>query len=97
MNSNWLFFTAMVEAGLYVLGEPFDLTRALMALRAFQGWYVGDGLYGDGPDFHFDYYNSFVIQPMYVDLVRLMAGEQPEIAAMGEAVCRRAARLPWRL
>jgi hypothetical protein len=30
-------------------------------------WYVGDGWYSDGPEFHFDYYNSFVIQPMYTE------------------------------
>lgn len=91
-NSNWIFFSAMVEAGLYVLGEPYDIMRVLYALRAFQGWYKGDGVYGDGDSFHFDYYNSFVIQPMYVDLVKLFAGENEEIAGMKESVIRRAAR-----
>jgi hypothetical protein len=32
-------------------------------------WYKGDGLYGDGAHFHFDYYNSFVIQPMLIDVL----------------------------
>ncbi len=31
---------------------------------------LGDGIYGDGPHFHFDYYNSYVIQPMLVDVLR---------------------------
>ena len=61
-DSNWLFFTSMVEAGLYVLGEEYDSMRLLSALRRFQSWYLGDGVYGDGPEFHWDYYNSFVIQ-----------------------------------
>lgn len=91
-NSNWIFFSAMVEAGLYVLGEPYDIMRVLYALRAFQGWYKGDGVYGDGDSFHFDYYNSFVIQPMYVDLVKLFAGENEEIGGMKETVIRRASR-----
>ena len=91
-NTNWLFFTAMVEAGLHALGEDYDIMRVLNALRSFQEWYVGDGTYGDGPDFHWDYYNSFVMQPMYVDLVNLFAEENPEIAAMRENVNRRAAR-----
>ena len=91
-NTNWLFFSAMVEAGLHVLGEEYDVMRVLNALRSFQGWYVGDGTYGDGPDFHWDYYNSFVIQPMYVDLVNLLKGENAEIEAMRERVTRRAAR-----
>lgn len=91
-NTNWLFFSAMVEAGLQVLGEEYDIMRILNALRAFQGWYVGDGAYGDGPDFHWDYYNSFVIQPMYVDIVNLFAEDHSEIAALRETVNRRAAR-----
>lgn len=28
-NSNWLFFSAMVEAGLYVIGEPYDIMSDL--------------------------------------------------------------------
>ena len=91
-NTNWLFFTAMVEAGLHVLGEEYDKMRLLTALRCFRDWYLGDGVYGAGPNFHFDYYNSFVIQPMYVDLVNLMAEEHWEIAAMRDEVNARAAR-----
>jgi len=30
-------------------------------------WYKGDGIYGDGPNFHYDYYNSFVIHPMLLE------------------------------
>ncbi len=91
-DTNWLFFTAMVEAGLFALGEEYDPMRLLTALRCFQNWYVGDGTYGDGPRFHWDYYNSFVIQPMYVDIVNLMANEHGEIEAMREKINRRAAR-----
>ncbi len=91
-DTNWLFFTAMVEAGLFALGEEYDRMRLLTALRCFQNWYAGDGTYGDGPLFHWDYYNSFVIQPMYADIVNRMAGEHGEIEAMREKVNRRAAR-----
>lgn len=91
-NTNWLFFTAMVEGGLYVLGERPDMTRLIYALRVFQDWYKGDSAYGDGAMFHWDYYNSFVIQPMYVDLVNLFAGANEEIAAIKDDVMKRAAR-----
>lgn len=91
-NSNWLFFSAMVEAGLFILGEDYDIMRVLSALRSFQSWYLGDGVYGDGPLFHWDYYNSFVIQPMYVDLVNLFRDEHPEIEAMQARVNACAAR-----
>lgn len=92
VNCNWLFFTAMVEVGLYVLGEEYDIMRVLNAVRSFQEWYVGDGIYGDGRVYHFDYYNSFVIHPMYVDIVNLMADEHWEIAKMQEDVNARASR-----
>lgn len=91
-HTNWLFFSAMVEAGLSVLGEPFDMMRVLFALRTFQGWYKGDGMYGDGEAFHWDYYNSFVIQPMYVDLVKLFSRESREIQEMADPVISRASR-----
>ena len=35
-------------------------------------------MYGDGPNFHWDYYNSFVIQPMLLDVVRVFL---PRVAA----------------
>ena len=91
-NTNWLFFTAMVEAGLDAIGEEYDPARMMTAIRCFREWYIGDGVYGDGPMFHFDYYNSFVIQPMYVDLVNRFAGRYPEIREIQETVNARAAR-----
>ena len=70
-STNWLFFSAMVEAGLYLLGEKdYDKMRIAYALRSFEGWYKGDGVYGDGEMFHWDYYNSFVIQPMLEEVSR---------------------------
>ena len=67
--NNWLLFSAMVEAALFSMGERWDELRVDYAVRQHQQWYVGDGVYGDGPQFHFDYYNSFVIQPMLVDVL----------------------------
>ena len=59
----------MVEAGLAALGADWDATRVDYAVRQHEQWYKGDGAYGDGPAFHWDYYNSFVIQPMLVDVL----------------------------
>jgi len=69
-QNNWLLFAATVEAALALMGQTFDAMRIDYAVRAHQQWYVGDGLYGDGPRFHWDYYNSFVIQPMLLDVLR---------------------------
>ena len=71
--NNWLLFSATVEAALAAMGERWDAMRIDYAVREHQQWYVGDGLYGDGPQFHWDYYNSFVIQPMLVDVLRTIA------------------------
>ena len=69
--NNWLLFSAMVEAALYVMGEDYDLVRVDYALRQMEQWYQGDGFYGDGPRFRMDYYNSYTLQPMLMHLVTL--------------------------
>ncbi|MEO8369881.1 MAG: DUF2264 domain-containing protein [Candidatus Solibacter sp.] len=69
-QNNWLLFAATMETALALMGERYDAMRIDYAVRAHQQWYVGDGLYGDGPRFHWDYYNSFVIQPMLLDVLR---------------------------
>lgn len=67
-HNNWLLFSAMVEACLYRLTGQCDLMRVDYALAQHEQWYRGDGAYGDGPGFHHDYYNSFVIHPMVVEI-----------------------------
>jgi hypothetical protein len=67
--SNWLLFSAMVEAALSFMGVWWDPMRVDYAIRAVEAWYKGDGVYGDGPSFHWDYYNSFVIQPMLLNIL----------------------------
>ena len=73
--SNWLLFSAMVEAALCFMGESWDRMRVDYAVRQHDQWYKGDGMYGDGPELHMDYYNSFVIQPMLLDVLRVVARE----------------------
>ena len=51
----------------------WDRMRVDYALRQHEQWYKGDGPYGDGPSFHWDYYNSFVIQPMLLDVLAVCA------------------------
>jgi hypothetical protein len=89
--NNWLLFSAMVEAALSVMGERWDEMRVDYAVRQHQQWYVGDGVYGDGPQFHFDYYNSFVIHPMLVDVLTA-AGTQSRWDRLVPDVVARAKR-----
>lgn len=71
--SNWLLFSGIVETFLMSIGEQYDPVRIDIAIRKMKEWYVGDGWYSDGPKFSMDYYNSFVIQPMLVDMLKVCA------------------------
>jgi hypothetical protein len=90
--NNWLLFSATVEAGLKSLGATWDRTRVDYALRQHDQWYKGDGAYGDGPDFHWDYYNSFVIHPMLVDVLSACADDSPAWKDLAAREQTRAAR-----
>ena len=90
--NNWLLFSAMVEAGLAVMGQPWDATRVDYAVRQHAQWYKGDGIYGDGPALHWDYYNSFVIHPMLLDVLAVCASHREPWQALLEAAVPRARR-----
>jgi hypothetical protein len=55
-------------------------------------WYMGDGTYGDGTEYHWDYYNSYVIQPMLVDVLRVCAKKKHPLGEMLPKVIARARR-----
>jgi len=76
--NNWILFAAMVEACLHRVGEARDEARLFDGLRQMDKWYAGDGWYGDGPEFHTDYYNAFVIQPMMVEVLDVVGDEAAE-------------------
>src|SRR6266705_963849 len=90
--NNWLLFTATVEAALASLGAWWDRVRVDYALRQHAQWYKGDGVYGDGPGFHWDYYNSFVIHPMLLDVLDACGHETADWESMLPLVRRRARR-----
>jgi hypothetical protein len=91
--NNWLLFAATTEAFLYKAGAvDWDPMRVDYALRQHEQWYLGDGVYGDGPEFHWDYYNSFVIQPMLIDVLDAVGHLDPEWEALRAPVRQRARR-----
>ncbi len=90
--NNWLLFSATVEAALARMGARWDRVRVDYALRQHEQWYKGDGIYGDGPELHWDYYNSFVIQPMLLDVLDACGGTSPAWQALAGPVARRAQR-----
>jgi hypothetical protein len=89
--NNWLLFAAITEAFLHRAGVPADPMRVDFALRQHEQWYVGGGWYKDGPGFHHDYYNSFVIQPMLLDIAGVM-GDHEVVRQMLPEWIRRAQR-----
>ena len=90
--NNWLLFSATVEAALARLGATWDRMRVDYALRQHDQWYKGDGAYGDGPSFHWDYYNSFVIHPMLLDVLDACRDEMPAWKELSARVDERARR-----
>lgn len=74
--TNWLLFSATIEAFLMSIDAPYDAYRIHSALRKINEWYVGDGFYSDGEHFSFDYYNSFVIHPMYVEVLEVCVNKK---------------------
>lgn len=68
--SNWILFSGMIEAFFCKYGLGDDPVRTEYGIREFtQHWYVGDGMYSDGMNFHLDYYNSIVIQPFLGEIL----------------------------
>src|SRR3954470_5512310 len=90
--NNWLLFSATVEAALLKLGAPWDRLRVDYALRQHDQWYKRDGAYGDCPQFHWDYYNSFVIHPMLLDVLDVCRDEMPAWKELSARVDERAKR-----
>ncbi len=70
--NNWLVFSGITEAFLLKIGVDSDPFRIDMAFRKLKEWYVGDGWYKDGESFALDYYNSYVMHPMMVDMLAVM-------------------------
>ena len=67
--NNWLLFSATIEVALLHFTGEADFLRMDYAVRQVNEWYKGDGFYGDGPELHCDFYNSFVIHPMLLDAI----------------------------
>ena len=74
--TNWFLFVGMEECFLMYAGADYDAFRIKTAMSKVEEWYIGDGIYSDGPSFAFDYYNSFVIQPMYLECLEMISARQ---------------------
>ncbi|MCD9021042.1 DUF2264 domain-containing protein [Cohnella silvisoli] len=90
---NWLLFSAVIETALFSIGESdWDSMRVDYAIRQHEQWYLGDGIYGDGPQFHWDYYNSYVIQPMLLEIVDRVGDKYEDWEKLRSTIHHRARR-----
>lgn len=99
--SNWLLFTAMIETFFCKYNLPYDKVRIDFAVKEFSNhWYTGDGLFSDGMEFHYDYYNSYVIQPYLqtiVDVINKKDSSYKAFAPRLDKICKRYAVIQERL
>jgi hypothetical protein len=85
-ETNWLLFTAMIETFFISINEPHDKSKIDYAIQRHTEWYKGDGMYGDGAEFHWDYYNSYVIQPYLYDILKVVSVKYPEFEPVKKKV-----------
>ena len=75
--TNWLLFVGMEECfRMFAGAKDYDGYRIHMTMNKIEEWYMGDGWYSDGPAFAFDYYNSYVIQPMYLECIEMIKAKK---------------------
>ncbi|MGC3957077.1 MAG: DUF2264 domain-containing protein [Verrucomicrobiota bacterium] len=91
-ESNWLLFSAMVEAALWQFTGECHMKPIEYAVQRHMEWYLGDGTYGDGPELHWDYYNSYVIQPMLLEVLRVCREKKHPLGELYPKVLARAQR-----
>lgn len=71
-KSNWLLFSGIIECFFVMIGEKPDVEKMYNITKQINLWYVGDGWYSDGKFFAMNYYNSFVIHPMLIQMLEIM-------------------------
>lgn len=77
--NNWILFAGMIEAFFCQYGIEYDGVRIEYGIREFaHHWYVGDGVYSDGSQYHWDYYNSYVIQPYLCNILAVIRARNPK-------------------
>ncbi|MBV9084867.1 MAG: DUF2264 domain-containing protein [Acidobacteriaceae bacterium] len=90
--NNWLLFSATIEAFLAYANERWDAMRVDYAIRQHEEWYKGDSIYGDGLPFHWDYYNSFVIHPMLLQVIETVSNFSDAWSSFAAPIRKRAQR-----
>lgn len=91
-QNNWLLFSSVIEAALWHFTGECEMAPIEKAVNKHMEWFLGDGTYGDGPNFHWDYYNSFVIQPFLIATLEVCKEKESPLAKHLPVVLARAQR-----
>lgn len=91
-ENNWLLFASIVEAALWTYANDVRIERLEYGVEKFQEWYRGDGTYGDGAEFHWDYYNSYVMHPMLLQVLTVCRAKNHPLASLYDKHLKRAQR-----
>lgn len=95
MYGNKLLFCSIVEEALAQGGVQWDPMRVDYAIRSLdEVFYKGDGAYGDGPQFRWDYYDSFVMHPLLLDTLRSISKVSSNWKSFEDRAIKRAQRYP---
>ncbi|MDU1903166.1 MAG: DUF2264 domain-containing protein [Dysgonomonas sp.] len=90
--NNWLLFRAMIETFFVSIGEEYDGYALEVATRKMNEWYLGDGWYADGPEYSLDYYNGYVMHPMYVEIIEVLEKHKVPCSVSFDLALRRMQR-----
>lgn len=71
--NNWLLFRGVIEAFLlYAAPQEADNFTFRTISYKINEWYLGDGMYSDGPELALDNYNAYVMHPMYIEMLETL-------------------------
>ncbi|MBN2469950.1 MAG: DUF2264 domain-containing protein [Anaerolineae bacterium] len=80
VDSNWLWFQALVNLGLAHVGAKHDAAALQRALDRLDEFYEGEGWYADGPTTQHDYYIPFAMHYYGLLYAKLAGTQDPQRA-----------------
>ncbi len=92
LMNNWLLFSAIIEVALWEFTGECEMKPIEVALSKHTKWYLGDGTYGDGSVYRWDYYNSYVIHPMLLEIVKVCRKKEHPLGNEFDVFLQRAKR-----
>jgi hypothetical protein len=80
-RTNWLLFHTIIEVFFKFVGTEYNEEFINSSIITVNKWYCGDGFYNDGDrQFKMDYYNSYCIQPLFIEILKVMKDELLPVA-----------------